>query len=496
MDKKTAYSNLLQALRRQDRLESVGGILFWDEQVNLPPQSAGFRGEQNALMSEITHREATRPEIGEWLAALEDEALEADAEVVVREARRDYNRLVLLPSEFVSRRAKARSESFHAWVSARKADDFKAFAPHLARQVELAREEASYQGATHVYDHLIDTFDPGMTSAVIDPLFAELRSGLQPILENILGSGRTVDLSHFRGFPEDRQEAFLREVVTAFGFDFERGRLDRAVHPFCAGHPLDTRMTTRYFPDNPLDSISSAMHETGHALYEQGLPRDHPGTGLAQSVGMAVHESQSRLWENQVGRSREFWRHWEPRYRYYFGSQLEGLSSEDLHFAVNRVAITPIRVDADEVTYNLHIMLRYSMERDLFDGQLSVEDVPEAWNARSKEILQYTPKSDAEGCLQDVHWSEGLFGYFPSYALGNLLGAQLWQRLRLDLSDLDRQIEVGEYGPLLEWLRTHVHALGRRHYTQAFAEKVTGQSLSAQPLLEYLRERYLPLYQR
>lgn len=489
-----AYTRLLTELRRLDRLSSSLGILFWDEQTNMPPQSAGLRGEQTAALSELVHRESTRPELGELLGQLKETDLDEDAAAVVREARKAYNRSTCLPGEYVARAAAARSAGFHAWVEARKDNDFARFAPHLEKQIELAREGAHYQGAENVYDHLIDSFDPGMTSAIIDPLFAELEEGLRPILGTILASGRRVDPSLFKGFPEDKQEVFLREVVTAFGFDFGRGRIDRAIHPFCGGHPEDTRMTTRYDPDNPLDSITSAMHETGHALYEQGLKREFAGTALGSSVGMAVHESQSRLWENQVGRSRAFWQHWEPRYRELFPEQLAPLSSADLHFAINRVAITPIRVDADEVTYNLHILLRYHMERDLFSGKLSVKDVPGAWNARSTEILRFTPETDREGCLQDVHWSEGLFGYFPSYTLGNLLAAQLWYRLQEDLPDVEAQIGRAEFMPLLEWLRTHVHSLGRRYYTQTFAQKVTGSPLTPQPLLRYLRERYLPLY--
>jgi carboxypeptidase Taq len=333
-----------------------------------------------------------------------------------------------------------------------------------------------------------------MDCATIERLFSLLQPELQAILQKILACPDQPDTSIFRGFPVAEQEAFLREVVTAMGFDFQHGRIDTAVHPFCGGHPRDTRMTTRFDEDNPLDSLTSAMHETGHALYEQGLPDAYAGTALGESVGMAVHESQSRLWENQIGRSRQFWKYWEPRYRRAFPAQLEKVSSAELYRAINKVGLTPIRVDSDEVTYSLHIMIRFELEKRLFDGSLSTKDLPEAWNEASTRILGYTPKNNREGCLQDVHWSGGTFGYFPSYCLGNMLAAQLWYTLRKDLPDLDEQVEGAEFKPLLRWLRQNVHSRGRRFYTLEFTREVTGRELSPEFLVRYLKERYLPLY--
>jgi carboxypeptidase Taq len=259
---------------------------------------------------------------------------------------------------------------------------------------------------------------------------------------------------------------------------------------------MDTRMTTRYDVDNPLDSLSSAMHETGHALYEQGLPDEFAGSALSVAIGMAVHESQSRIWENQIGRSRPFWDHYEPIYRKAFPTQLANVSSEELYLAVNNVSISPIRVDADEVTYNLHVILRFELEKRLFDGSLAPKDLPEAWNDASEKILGYRPTSNKMGCLQDVHWSEGFFGYFPSYCLGNLLAAQLWNKIHSDIPDLDEHVRAANFEPLLSWLRKNVHSLGRRFDTKEFARSVTGEELSPRALVQYLRERYLPLYRR
>jgi carboxypeptidase Taq len=496
MTTEATYSKLLKRLKRLDRLASIGGILGWDEQVNLPEQSTGLRAEQNELFTEIFHREAANPETGELLDQLEavHDSLTPEQQAVVRDARRDFDRLTRIPAEFAARRAKAQTLAFQAWVKARKDDDYPAFQPYLEEQLSLAKEEAAYLEAPHAYDYWVDQFDPGMTCATIERLFSELQPELQAILQKILTCPDHPDTSIFRGYPIPAQEAFLREVVGAVGFDFSRGRIDVAIHPFCGGHPRDTRMTTRFDENNPLDSITSAMHETGHALYEQGLPDAYAGTALGEAVGMAVHESQSRMWENQVCRSRQFWKYWEPRYREAFTSQLKDVSSEQLYRAINKVGLTPIRVDSDEVTYSLHIMVRFELEKRLFDGSLSTADLPEAWNEASTRILGYTPENNREGCLQDVHWSGGTFGYFPSYCLGNMLAAQLWYRLREDLPELDTQIEKADFKPLLGWLRENVHSRGRRFYTMEFTRQATGRELSPEFLVRYLKERYLPLY--
>ncbi len=333
-----------------------------------------------------------------------------------------------------------------------------------------------------------------MTRQIIEPIFDVLKSRLKSMVAQILASPSQPDNSIFKGFPLDRQETFLKEVVAALGFDFSRGRIDSTVHPFCGGHPLDTRMTTRFDENNPLDSLTSAIHETGHGLYQQGLPDAFAGTALGSPVGMAVHESQSRIYENQIARSRAFWSHWEPRYRALFPEQLKGISSDQLYRAINKVDVTPIRVDADEVTYNLHIILRFEIEKGLFDGSITPATLPEAWAALSEEILGFRPSNNRLGCLQDVHWSHGMFGYFPSYTLGNVLAAQLWYKIREVLPDLDDQMAANNYAPLLQWLRTHVHSKGRRFDTLSFTREVIGQELAPDALLHYLEERYLSLY--
>lgn len=492
------YETLLSSLKRLASLAQVQDILGWDEQVCLPPESHPARAAQSALVAELYHREASSPAIGDLLSRLEDsfDSLDADAQIVVRDARRNYDRIVRVPAELAACQAAAHSAAYHAWKSARASSDFSLFAPHLETVLSLAKEHAAclgYSGAT-AYDYYLDLHDPGLTAAFIKPLFSSLKEGLKSIIPEILNSPRKPPVGIFKNFPEDRQERFIRDVLTRLGFDFSTGRLDRTTHPFCSGNPLDTRLTTRYDEHNPLDSLFSSIHECGHGLYQQGLPAEHQGTALGDYIGMAVHESQSRLWENQVGRSQAFWAYWEPRYRELFPEQLANISSDQLYLAINSVALTPIRVDADEVTYNLHIMLRFELEQRLFSGELAVKDLPAAWNALSQDILYLTPASDKEGCLQDVHWSGGAFGYFPSYTLGNMMAAQLWATIRRQIPAVESQIAQGDFTHLLSWLRKNVHRHGKRYDTNTLVQTITGEPLSHSALIVYLRERYLPLY--
>lgn len=497
--KAPVYNQLVEKLHRIDRLNSVADLLSWDEQVNLPSASPDRRSEQMALLAELQHREAADPVLAEWLDVLErsDGAeLNADQRAVVREARRDYDRIARLPEEFVVRAAKLESQAYHAWEKARENADFAGFAPYLQEQLDLAKEEAGYHGLSgpDIYDFHIDTYDPGMSAAVIEPLFAELRAGLVPLVREIVDSPIQADPSPLSGLSVDGQQVFLREVTQRIGFDYTRGRVDVSAHPFCGGDAADTRMTTRFVSHAPLEALFSSIHETGHGLYEQGQAIEHLGTALGRAVGMGIHESQSRMWENQVARGRCFWRFFEPRFREIFQLGPDRISSDQLFLAANEVKLNPIRVESDEVTYNLHIMLRFELEKRLFDDDLAVADLPEAWNALSVELLDLHPKNDAEGVLQDVHWSGGGFGYFPSYCLGNMIAAQLWDTILEAMPDLETDFEKGDFSRLLRWLREKIHRQGQRYDTVALVERVTGETISPRPLLRYLNDRYLPLY--
>jgi len=471
--------------------------------VNLPPGAAEQRATQHAVLAEAAHAAASERRIGELLAQLEARRgeLSADQRAVVANARRDYDRATKLPAEFVREKAEQGSRGYHAWARAKAADDFASYAPVLERNLELAQREAAYLNRGDApYDYALDKHDPGLTAAAVERLFAELKRELVPLVREITSSpvaARAREVGgRLKGFPVDAQRVFLREVTEKLGFDYGRGRIDVSLHPFCSGTGSDVRMTTRYNEDQPLDALFSSIHETGHGLYEQGLPAEHLGTALGIAAGMAVHESQSRLWENQVARSRGFWRHFESRWRELFPRQTAGVTSEELYLAVNAVEPTLIRVDADEVTYNLHIVLRFEIEKRLFAGELAVRDLPMAWRGASRELIGLEPQDDRTGVLQDVHWSDGAFGYFPSYCLGNMIAAQLWAKVREARPGLEEEFARGEFGWLLAWLRESVHRQARRFGTLELVRRVTGEELSPRFLVAYLRERYGGLYLR
>ena len=497
MNTSDAFSELNARLRRAQLLDSIGQILGWDEQVNLPSDSAAQRAAQHAALAETTHAAMSDSRIGELLVALEADVptLTPDQQVVVRWARRDYDRATKLPADFVREKAEQGSRGYHAWADAKKTADFARYAPVLEKNLELAKREAAYLGHGDApYDYMIDKHDPGMTAAVIEKLFDELKASLVPLVREIVGSKIKARTDLLRGFPVEQQRAFLREVTETIGFNYARGRIDVSLHPFCSGNGADIRMTTRFDVDNPLDSLFSSIHETGHGLYEQGLATDQHHTALGQATGMGVHESQSRLWENQVARSRGFWTFFEPKFRAAFSEQLKTVSSDELYLAINAVEPTLIRVDADEVTYNLHIVLRFELEKKLFDGSLAVRDLPKAWNELSRSLLGLTPSNDREGVLQDVHWSDGAFGYFPSYCIGNMMAAQLWYRALTLRPQLEQEFARGDFTWLLGWLRETIHAQGKRLDTLGLVRHATGEDLSPKYLLHYLRERYGALY--
>lgn len=492
-----AYAELVALLKRAHLFGSVSELLSWDEQVNLPPNSADQRAEQQSLMAEIGHAAAGNPRVGVLLESLEASAkiISAEQRVVVAQARRDFDRATKLPADFVREKAMQGSRGYHAWALAKKDTDFHGYMPILEKNLELAKREAAYMGwGDRAYDYMIDKHDPGMTAAVIDQLFTEMKSELLPLVRKLAAWRVHPTSALLRGFPADSQRTFLQQVTQEMGFDYGRGRIDVSLHPFCSGTGSDVRMTTRFKEDEPLDSLFSAIHETGHGLYEQGLPREHFGTALGMHAGMAAHESQSRLWENQIGRSRGFWKHFEPKFRALFPIQTAAIDSEGLYLAINAVEPTLIRVDADEVTYNLHILLRFELEKKLFSGELLVKDLPEAWNAAARELIGLEPANDREGVLQDVHWSDGAFGYFPSYCLGNMIAAQLWYKALALRPTLEEDFARGDFSWMLNWLRENVHSQGRRGTALELVKRVTGEALSAKPLVRYLRERYGALY--
>lgn len=501
MNAQSAYDELVRCSREQALLGSCSALLGWDEQTYMPKGGAEHRGEVMAYLAGLSHEKATDPRIGEWLSAVEGSDLVADAiaapAVNVREWRRSFQRLTRLPRTLVEEMARTTSLAQQEWIEARKASDFDRFQPWLTKIVGLKRREAEcLTDGGPLYDALLDEYEPGAKSGEIAVLFAALKAELVPLVAAIAGAARRPDATLLsREYPVDRQRVFGEAAAAAVGFDFQKGRLDTTAHPFCTGiGPGDCRITTRFDAHCFSDAFFGILHETGHGLYDQGLDPAQFGTPMGEFVSLGVHESQSRLWENAVGRSLSFWRHFFPLARQVFHETLHDVSLDAFHFAINQVEPSLIRVQADEVTYNLHILIRFELEQTLLSGDLPVDELPSAWRDHYAQALGVAPKNHAEGCLQDIHWSAGLFGYFPTYTLGNLFAAQLMESARRDLGDVDGAFARGEFLPLLEWLRTKVHRHGRRYRAPQLVKEATGSSLDHGPLVQALRAKYGTLY--
>lgn len=501
MDTQQAYQELTQRIREGRLLGSCADVLGWDERTYMPKQGSAHRAEQMALLARLGHEMLTAPRLGELLAAVESNGLTKNADspesAVVRDIRRNYDRAVKLPARLVEELARVTTQAQQVWVKARHDDDFATFRPWLEKIVALKREEAQAVGYKEApYDALLDEYEPGATTAEITKLFAALRQELVPLVAAIGKSARKPKKEILdREYPVELQRVFGQAAAAAIGFDFSAGRLDVTTHPFCSGTgPGDCRITTRYNARHFNEALFGILHEAGHGIYEQGLPADHFGTALGSYCSLGIHESQSRLWENQVGRGRAFWEHFFPRARQTFCDALADVSLDDFLFAINEVQPSFIRVEADEATYNLHIILRFELEQALIKGDLPPADVPGVWKERFTQALGLTPPNDRLGCLQDIHWSGGGIGYFPTYTLGNLYAAQFMEQARRDLGDLDGDFRRGEFGRLKGWLNEKVHRPARRYSAGQLCQRVTGKVLSHRPLLEYLRGKYEPLY--
>ena len=491
------YNAFLERVRDIHVAHSIEGVLEWDQETCMPRKGAEHRALQLSMIAGVAHERLTSNRFGDLLVRSEQE-LDGDAiaGTNVREMRRLYDRAIKIPTELVQQIAHTTTLARNAWVKARKDTNYAEFAPHLETLLELKRDVAERVGyESEPYDALMDEFEPGARAAYIESLFAQLKGELVPLVKAIRTAPRQPDTSILeRVCPQNAQAAFGRRIAEAMGFDFDAGRLDVTTHPFCSGFsPHDVRITTRYDEHYLPMALFGLMHETGHGLYEQGLDPEHAGTPMGQSVSLGIHESQSRMWENLVGRSRAFWSHLFAPLQEAFPA-LADVALDDWHYAINAVRPSFIRVEADEVTYSLHIMLRFDLERQLVAGQLAVKDVPDAWNAGMQDLLGITPADDAQGCLQDIHWSMGILGYFPTYALGNLYAAQFYTAAQDALGDLSELIARGELAPLREWLRENIHRHGQRFRAHELVERVTGESLAPQPFLTYLRDKFRPLY--
>lgn len=498
---KSTVKELKKRLIKVASLNSALSLLEWDRDVNLPKKGVLFRGEAIQELSSIVHSSFLAINSDGLLTELKKlydlNKIKGNDAVVVFEVWRDYQRAKKLPDEFVREQALILTKANSVWVKAKNENNFKLFLPYLTKIVELKRKEAEYIGYINSpYDALLDVYEPGMNTVEASRVLNDLRNFLIPFLKKIKQSKVKIDPNKILGdFPADKQVAFNTFVASTIGFDFEAGRIDISSHPFTATfHTNDVRITTRYSKKNIMYSLTSTIHEAGHGLYEQGLPEEHYGTPLGSYASLGIHESQSRLWERIIGGSYSFWKYFYPKMQKEFPSPFKKLPLSEFYGIVNSVQPSLIRTQADEVTYNLHIIIRFEIERDLIDGKLKPKDVPKVWNAKVKEYLGIQVPDDSHGVLQDVHWVLGLFGYFPTYTFGNLYSAQFWDSMKKDMPNITKDFEKGNFQEAREWLRKHIHQHGKIYTAGALVKKVTGKELNSSHFIQYLEEKYNKIY--
>ncbi len=525
----TQYIELCKLQRDAASLGAVGSLLNWDQETYMPHGGAENRSQQQALIAGIVHERHTSPRVGDLLAQCEqDRNLTSDPVIAanISEMRRDYDLATKLPGSLVEEIARTTSQSQEVWKVARQKSDFASFQPMLDKVIGLMRKKAECLGTPaggELYDAMLDEYEPGATAKQIEAVFVPLRKDLTDIVRAVAertggpmpggpapkgkkGAKKKAKVKIDTRCLEERvdpalQHAFGQQVLETMGFDLKAGRLDVTTHPFCSGiAPGDTRLTTRYRDEKFTDALYGTMHEGGHGLYEQGLPKGGEGDKslfgqpLSEAISLGIHESQSRMWENFVGRSKHFWKWALPNLRKDFGKRFKKYDVEDFYAATNTVTPSFIRVEADEGTYNMHVMIRFELERAIFSGNLPSKDIPGEWNKRYKDYLGVDVPDDRRGCLQDVHWSFGLLGYFPTYTLGNLYAAQFWEKIQKDIPDLNKQIAKGKMLTLREWLRVNIHQHGKRYRAGQLCEKVTGKPLESGALLRHLRAKAEAVY--
>lgn len=489
---------LKEILGEASDLDHAGSLLNWDQQVNMPVKGGEARGQHLATLGKLAHEKSTSDEVGKLLDELKKEFTGSDSDeaALVRVAARNYDKATRVPAEFVAEQSIVTTAAFGAWVEAKGKSDFSIFRPHLEKVVDLVHKYVSFfPPADHPYDILLDDYEAGMKTAEVQKIFDSLRPKQVELIKQISSVKQVKDDFLHKKYNEKKIWDFSEIIISRFGYDFSRGRQDKAAHPFETSFSVnDVRITNRFEPHNPLAALFSGMHEAGHAMYEQGINPAYERTPLAHGVSSAVHESQSRMWENLVGRSLPFCEQFLPELKKTFPTQMEGVSAKAFYKAINKVEPTFIRVNADEATYNLHVMLRLELEIGMLTGKVAIKDLPQIWNSKMRETLGITPPDDAHGVLQDVHWSYGLFGYFPTYALGNLVSAQLWEKINDDIKDLEDQIRKGKFDSLLGWLHEKIHVHGHKYDPQELIQKVTGSKIDAAAYIRYLTGKFSDIY--
>ncbi len=492
-DSSETYEQFLAHVRQLHYVGDAGSVLQWDQQVMMPEGGTPARAKQSSALSTLHHDLLTDDQLGEWLDELDETELDAEQAAVVREVRRDHERAVRVPSDLVERISEASSNALPVWEEAKAEDDFGMFADTLEEMVELRREyAAAIDPDRDPYEVLFEEYEPYLGIDTAERVLTRLREALVPLIDDIADSDATLAEPFSGTYDDDTQHALVEDALSTLGYDWDHGRLDTAPHPFSTGTQFDARVTTRFKPDDPMDAVGSTIHEFGHATYTLGLPQEQYGTPLGDNRDLSVHESQSRFWENHVGRSQPFWDHFAETANDHLGTDV---TPRAFYEAANTVhPDNPIRVQADELTYHMHIVLRFEIERDLIRGDLAVEDVPAVWNEKMAEYLGVRPETDAEGCLQDIHWTNGAIGYFPTYTLGSVLAAQLDHHLRADVGDVDALVSEGEFDPIHDWLTENIHRHGARYETDALVREATGESFSADHFLDYADSKYRELY--
>ncbi len=481
-------------------LSYAAAVLGWDQQVNMPPMGNEGRGNQLATLQKLIHEKSTTSELGQLLddltAAAQSLAADSDAGREISVAKRAYDQAVKVPAQFSAEFAKVTAIAFGAWNEARQENNFAKFQPHLEKIVEMNQQLAAYFAPyDHIYDPLLDRFEPGMKTAEVRAIFEALRPQQVELIQAIREQPQIDNDFLYLPYDDDKQWEFGVDVITQYGYDWRRGRQDKAPHPFTTNFGVnDVRITTRIDPHYLGTALFGSLHEAGHALYELGVAPKYDRTALASGASLALHESQSRLYENLVGRSLPFWEHFYQKLQKTFPTQLGNVNLDQFYKGINQVKPSLIRVEADEATYNLHIMLRFELEIALMEGAVAVKDLPEAWNTRMQEYLGIAPQNDAEGVLQDIHWAGGMIGYFSTYALGNLISVQLWETLNTQIPNLEEQIRQGKFTELLQWLVENIHQHGKKYQPQELIQKVTGSKIDSGPYMRYLNQKYGQIY--
>ncbi len=499
--KKSAIEELKKRLKEISHLGVIQSLLSWDQEVNMPAKGADIRAASMGELSGIIHNKFINIDNDGLLTKLNRELKSkkikgADA-VIISETWRNYEKEKKLPEAFIKELTEISSKSQTVWAEARKNNNFNMFLPWLRKIVKLKQREAEYIGyKDSPYDALLDTYEPGMTTKEISVILDDLKDFLIPFIKKIKKSNKKTSSQKTKGkFLIDKQVEFNSFVAKSIGFDFNAGRIDKSTHPFTSGaHPYDIRITTRYRENDLLYSLGSTIHEAGHGIYEQGLPAEHFGTPLSEAISLGIHESQSRMWENQIGKSMEFWTHFYPKLQKEFPVPFKKLPIKEFHKIINDVKPSLIRTESDEVTYNIHIIIRFEIEREMIEGSIDLKDLPKIWKSKVKDYLGINVPNDSLGVLQDVHWSCGFIGYFPTYSLGNLYAAQFYDSIKRDIPNFKELVKSGKFEKINIWLRKNIHSLGKTYKAGELIKKVSGENLNSGHFIKYLEEKYGDIY--